>query len=1084
MKLKRILKILLRTVVAVAVTFAVLVSIAVAVLTPDRLTSLINKYGAESFAEGRVSVSRAELTLWKTFPRLELTVDSLAVTALNMPDSVATPFAVERFKGSVGLLRLLGGTIALHNVTITRPCVNIFTAADGRSNIGFLASEPDTVKSDEPLSLPDIVIDRFRIEGDAPIAFTSEPDSLWLRANIGHIGLDKTNPHYLLAAETRVASSLFTLPPDFAIGLDGKIHWRHTEPLNLDLSDFKLNVGELQFDFNLLADLQQEVVKRFEVYAKPIALTYLLGLARLQPGLEDLPIVDTPAKLRFSASITEPYSLADTLMPGVSCHLKIGEAPLSVPSMKLDLKRFELDADALTSPAGLDSAHVWIKKFVITGGHEATDLSLTAHATNLASDPFIEGIFDGQIEIGKLPPALFKALAFTASGRFSAKTYFEAHLSDLSANTFHRARLNGGAHLTDLRFASPADILSAYVHLAELQFGTSQKFVRDGHRADSLLTLSLKLDTASVTTADLDGAFRDLRLGFGCRGDVSLTDTTVITPMGGLIEARNVKIDMPGDSVRASLRSVRANAYIKRFASNKKVPEFAVNFDADRAVYAQSLTRVSLGRTHVDGKFHITPKAKRATASRRDSVKRFKSEEPALIELDRATGSLLRRLEMEGSLTSSSGRVFTPMFPLRIRMKDLDFSFTSDSIALKSLELKAGQSRFHANGSVADIRQSVLQRRQRTPLKVRFNLKADTININELTQAAFRGAAFMAAADSTAMAALGSLDLDDTQLQETTDSMAVSDIAAVIVPDNIDANLSFRADNIIYSGIMMRDFHGDLIIRDSAVNLNNLGANTDVGSADLNALYYAPSKDDIDFAMGLKLNRFRLDRVIELIPSLDSIMPILSNIGGVVDVGMGVTSSLDSAMNLNLPSLKAMMKMTGDSLVVLDEQTYKTMSKWLLFRDKKHNLIDHMEVELAVENSMLQLYPFVFDFDRYRLGVMGHNDLDMNLDYHVSVLKSPIPFKFGINIKGNVDKMKIRLGRAKLNEKNLARQVALPADSVRINLVREMRSAFTRGLKAARVAPLHIERPTEIIDTLSEEADTLTADQLNQMTLM
>ncbi|MDE7389289.1 MAG: hypothetical protein K2M97_08580, partial [Muribaculaceae bacterium] len=235
------------------------------------------------------------------------------------------------------------------------------------------------------------------------------------------------------------------------------------------------------------------------------------------------------------------------------------------------------------------------------------------------------------------------------------------------------------------------------------------------------------------------------------------------------------------------------------------------------------------------------------------------------------------------------------------------------------------------------------------------------------------------------------------------------------------------------------------------------------------------------FALGLKLNRFKIKKVIELMPQLDSIMPILGTLGGIIDVGLGATVGLDSAMNLRFPTLRAMMKLSGDSLVVLDESTYKTMAKWLRFKNRQHNMIDHMSVDLSIRNSMLELYPFIFDFDRYRIGVMGHNDLDLNLNYHVSVLKSPLPFKFGINITGSADDMKIRPGKARFKEKMAAERVAI-ADSARVNLVKEMRNVFRRGVQAAKVGPLRVaEHQTELTDTLNADADTLTAEQLRQL---
>lgn len=136
-------------------------------------------------------------------------------------------------------------------------------------------------------------------------------------------------------------------------------------------------------------------------------------------------------------------------------------------------------------------------------------------------------------------------------------------------------------------------------------------------------------------------------------------------------------------------------------------------------------------------------------------------------------------------------------------------------------------------------------------------------------------------------------------------------------------------------------------------------------------------------------------------------------------------------------------------------------------------MIDHMDVHLTVDDNQMSLYPFMFDFDRYRIGVMGNNDMNLNLNYHVSILKSPIPFKFGINIKGSADKMKIRLGRARFKE-NMAAETVKLSDTIRVNLAREIRDVFARGTKAARLAPLDIKRPPREAD-IAEAADTISA---------
>ena len=109
---------------------------------------------------------------------------------------------------------------------------------------------------------------------------------------------------------------------------------------------------------------------------------------------------------------------------------------------------------------------------------------------------------------------------------------------------------------------------------------------------------------------------------------------------------------------------------------------------------------------------------------------------------------------------------------------------------------------------------------------------------------------------------------------------------------------------------------------------------------------------------------------------------------------------------------------------------------------------------MTVENNQLQIYPFIFDIDRYRLGVQGYNDFALNFKYHIAVLKSPLPFKFGINISGNPDKMKIRIGRARLKPGD-AMAVNI-VDTTRVNLMRQISNVFRRGIRAGDRARLRL----------------------------
>lgn len=316
-------------------------------------------------------------------------------------------------------------------------------------------------------------------------------------------------------------------------------------------------------------------------------------------------------------------------------------------------------------------------------------------------------------------------------------------------------------------------------------------------------------------------------------------------------------------------------------------------------------------------------------------------------------------------------------------------------------------------------------------------------------------------------------ELDSLANQAT----SIGEVSAILVPVNLNAGMTIGARNIVYSNMLMHNFNGELLVGNGAVNLRNLSASSKIGSAKLTALYSAPDKQNIRFGFGLLMKNIDVRQFIDMMPAVDSLMPLLSSFQGKINADIAATTDVDSTMNIVIPSLDAAVKLSGDSLVLLDAETFRTVSKWLLFKNKKDNVIPHMEVEMLIGDSKVELFPFVFDFDRYRLAVMGSNDLALNFKYHISVLKSPIPFKFGINMSGNPDKMKVRLGGAKYKPGKSGETIAI-VDTARVNLLREIDNVFKSGARNARLGGLKIDNRPEKLD-LDALNDTISrADSL------
>ena len=71
-----------------------------------------------------------------------------------------------------------------------------------------------------------------------------------------------------------------------------------------------------------------------------------------------------------------------------------------------------------------------------------------------------------------------------------------------------------------------------------------------------------------------------------------------------------------------------------------------------------------------------------------------------------------------------------------------------------------------------------------------------------------------------------------------------------------------------------------------------------------------------------KLHNINIGKLVDFIPSLDTIVPMLRSFQGTVDFNVSAESGLDSCLNIKIPSLRSAIHVEGDSLVLLDGETF------------------------------------------------------------------------------------------------------------------------------------------------------------------
>ncbi len=363
-------------------------------------------------------------------------------------------------------------------------------------------------------------------------------------------------------------------------------------------------------------------------------------------------------------------------------------------------------------------------------------------------------------------------------------------------------------------------------------------------------------------------------------------------------------------------------------------------------------------------------------------------------------------------------RFRTPEFGLPIRMSKTAVTVDGPKITLKNASVRIGRSNMTATGDMMGVYRAMTKGEK---LTAHLSLTSDLIDCNQL---------------------INSLSFPEDTTEVLTDSVP-SEMKLFVIPRNVDFELQTDLKKVIFEKMLFENVHGAVDIKNQAIHLEDLSMRA--LDADMKAVmvYKAGSPRGGYAGFDFKIRNINIAKLVDFVPALDTIVPMLRSFKGRVMFDVAADARLDSAMNIRIPTLRSAIHIKGDSLVLMDGETFAEISKILMFKNKKENVFDSISVNVTVHDGNVTVYPFLVEIDRYKAAVGGEQGLDMNFNYHISILKSPLPFKAGVNISGNLDKMKFRIGKAKYKDAVTPAAVHR-VDSTRMNMGNEIVNRFRR----------------------------------------
>ena len=363
---------------------------------------------------------------------------------------------------------------------------------------------------------------------------------------------------------------------------------------------------------------------------------------------------------------------------------------------------------------------------------------------------------------------------------------------------------------------------------------------------------------------------------------------------------------------------------------------------------------------------------------------------------------------------------------IKMTLKDGQVDMLASPILLKTLDFDFSLGRFNINDCRAEIDDSDIQLwgdiynigeylDGKGLLTGELSLESDHMNLNRL------------------MALTGDKEDQETTeqvVEEIEEGQDTISTGPIMIPKGIDLTLYTNLSEVEFNEHTFNNVGGDISIKDGVMILQELGFSSKAAEMQLTAIYKTPNVEDRFMEVDFHLLDIEIDELIDIVPSVDSIMPMLKAFSGKAQFHFAAQTYLEPDYVTYGPLYPQMFTLIsnavieGANLQVLDCEMFDEIKRKLLMSKDAKPIIDSLDVELQVLDGKVDVYPTRIKMDRYEAILSGRHNIDagLNCSYNISLVKCPLPIRLGVTISGPLNDIAefpvrhIKVGRAQYDK--------------------------------------------------------------------
>jgi hypothetical protein len=254
---------------------------------------------------------------------------------------------------------------------------------------------------------------------------------------------------------------------------------------------------------------------------------------------------------------------------------------------------------------------------------------------------------------------------------------------------------------------------------------------------------------------------------------------------------------------------------------------------------------------------------------------------------------------------------------------------------------------------------------------------------------------------------------DETAEAEKADTEAAPDefTGPYMVPKGIDITLHTDMEEMLWEGRpLLSNVKGEIWIKDGTMRVApDLTFSSPITQGEFWVMYRTPDKNNLFAAVSLHLEHIDMQELVGMVPDLDQMMPMLRGFSGQGEFHFAAEGYMDSLYRFKKSTLLGAGSIGAVDLKLKDEELFRKVAVLLKYKDEGVLKIDSMRAEFAIFRNEVQLYPFLLKLDRYGAVISGFHNTNMDFNYNISLVESPLPFRAAIDVTGKGDDLKFKV---------------------------------------------------------------------------